>query len=68
MCLGEIETDLARDPSGSPIPTVRTQNLTILDRILELNIGLICACMPVVALPFKAIGASLAASWNSIRN
>ncbi|KAL1845683.1 hypothetical protein Daus18300_014470 [Diaporthe australafricana] len=36
--------------------------------ILELNIGLICACMPVVALPFKAIGASLAASWNSIRN
>lgn len=24
--------------------------------------------MPVVALPFKALGASLAASWNSIRN
>ena len=68
MCLGKMETDLAREPSGSPVPTVRTQSLTILDSILELNIGLICACMPVVALPFKALGASLAASWNSIRN
>ncbi|KAG8158113.1 hypothetical protein KVR01_011874 [Diaporthe batatas] len=36
--------------------------------ILELNIGLICACMPVVALPLKAIGASIAASWNSLRD
>ncbi|KAK2615796.1 hypothetical protein N8I77_002523 [Diaporthe amygdali] len=35
--------------------------------ILELNIGLICACMPVVALPFKAIASSLATSWNSIK-
>lgn len=68
MCLGEIETDLAGETSRLPVPTVRTQSLTILDSILELNIGLICACMPIVALPFKALGSSLAASWNSIRN
>lgn len=68
MCLGKRETNLARERSGPPIPTVRTQKLTIPDSILELNIGLICACMPIVALPFKTLGASLAASWNSIRN
>lgn len=65
MFLGKIGTALARGP---PVATTRSQNLIILDSILELNIGLICACMPVVALPFKALGASLATSWNSIRN
>lgn len=68
MSLGKIATDLAQELSRPPFPSASTPTLTILDSILELNIGLICACMPVVALPFKALGASLAASWNSIRN
>lgn len=72
MSLGKIATDFARELPPPRVTTFHlhgqdTKNLTV-HSILELNIGLICACMPVVALPFKTVGASIAASWNSFRD
>lgn len=66
MCSGKREPR----PRALRVPTIRTQReiLTFFGSVLELNIGLICACIPVVTPPFKALSTSLATSWKFIRN
>lgn len=50
-------------------PSLKTDSdLPSFNSILELNIGLICACMPVVTPPLKTVLANVVASWHSIKN
>lgn len=35
--------------------------------IIESNVGLICACMPAMVLPLKALVSSVLATWNTIK-
>lgn len=37
-------------------------------RTLELSVGLMCACMPVVALPFRTAVSSMASYWNTLKD